>query len=91
MNYLPPAEVSRPVPLPTIRERARRCGYLISADHCTGTFSLVDARLHLPLLGLDHVTLPEIARAVEAVRAMAEFAMLERKIARSAKVMRAQA
>jgi hypothetical protein len=47
---------------------ARRFGYLIAADYVTGTFTLVDARLRLPLLGLDHVGLPEIARAIETVR-----------------------
>jgi hypothetical protein len=59
---------SPPASLNCLRERARRAGYLISVDRCTGTFSLVDARLRLPLLGLDHVSLPEIARAIETVR-----------------------
>jgi hypothetical protein len=71
MNYLLTAQPSRPVSLPTIRERARRAGYQIAADYCTGTFTLVDSRLRLPLLGLDHVGLAEIARAIEAVPAQA--------------------
>jgi len=69
MQYLLPANPASPSPsLKQLRERARCSGYLIAADYCTGTFTLVDARLRLPILGLDHVGLPEIARAIETVR-----------------------
>jgi hypothetical protein len=69
MRYLLPANPASPsTSLKQLRGRARRDGYLIAADYCTGTFTLVDARLRLPLLGLDHVGLPEIAHAIEHVR-----------------------
>ena len=69
MLYVLPANPTSPLAsLKRLRESARRAGYLISHDRCTETFSLVDARLHLPLLGLDHVGLPEIARAIESLR-----------------------
>jgi len=69
MQYLLSANPASPTTsLKQLRERARYVGYLIAADYCTGTFTLVDARLRLPLLGLDHVGLPEIAHAIEIVR-----------------------
>jgi hypothetical protein len=69
MQYLLSANPASPsTSLKRLRERARCAGYLIAADYCTGTFTLVDARLRLPILGLDHVGLPEIARAIETVR-----------------------
>jgi hypothetical protein len=67
--YVLPAEASRAsLSLPVLRERARRRGLLIAADRTTGTFSLVDARLRCPLVGLDRVGLPDIAQAVELIR-----------------------
>ena len=69
MRYLLPANPASPsTSLKQLRERARFVGYLIAADYCTGTFTLVDARLRLPLLGLDDVGLREIAHAIEIVR-----------------------
>jgi hypothetical protein len=69
MNYLLPAEPARAsVSLPAIRERARRRGLLIARDRTNGLFSLVDARLRLPLLGLDRVGLADVAQAVEFIR-----------------------
>ena len=69
MQYLLPGNPASPsTSLKQLRERARYAGYLLAADRCTGTFTLVDARLRLPLLGLDHVGLPEIAHAIEIVR-----------------------
>lgn len=69
MNYFIPADPSNPaMSLPRLRGRARRTGYQVARDRYSNTFSLIDARLHRPLLGLDHVALPEIARAIEAAR-----------------------
>jgi hypothetical protein len=69
MLYVLPADPATPKSsLKTLRQTARRAGYLIAADYTTDTFTLVDARLRLPLLGLNHVGLPEIAHAIEAVR-----------------------
>ena len=69
MQYYFPANPASPsTSLKRLREQARCAGYLIAADHCTGDFTLVDARLRLPLLGLDHVGLPQIAHAIEIVR-----------------------
>jgi hypothetical protein len=58
---------SPPIKLKTIRERARRENYLIDA-HPTGDFSLIDARLRLPVAGLEHVGLNMIVVAIEIVR-----------------------
>jgi hypothetical protein len=70
MHYVLPANPASPKSsLKRLRENARRAGYLIAADYVTGTFTLVDARLRLPLLGLDHVGLPAIAHAIQTVRA----------------------
>jgi hypothetical protein len=69
MNYFLPSNPSSPVSsLKSIRERARRDGYLVAADRTTGTFTLVDARLRLPLLGLNGVGLSDIAHAIEHLR-----------------------
>jgi hypothetical protein len=69
VNYILPSNpTSPPVSLSCIRSRARRKGYRVVFDRSTQTYSLVDARLSLPLLGLDRVELVEIARAVESVR-----------------------
>jgi hypothetical protein len=69
MLYVLPANPASPKSsLKSLRQTARRAGYLIAADYTTGTFTLVDARLRLPLLGLDHVGLPEIAHAIRTAR-----------------------
>lgn len=69
MIYIVPRDpTSPPLSLPCLRKRARRAGYRVLQDRSTGAFSLVDARLHLPLLGLDRVDLPAIANAIEAAR-----------------------
>ena len=69
MYFLPENPATRFVSLPRLRARARRAGYRIQTDHGDSrTFSLFDARLHVPLVGLDHVSLAEIARAIETVR-----------------------
>jgi hypothetical protein len=67
--YVIPADPTSPlISLPCLRRRAKRVGYHISRDHYAETFSLVDARLRIPLLGLDHVGLSEIANAIEVAR-----------------------
>ena len=69
MIYLVPANpTSPPVSLPSLRRRAKSVGYCIARDRYGETFSLIDARLRIPLLGLDYVGLPEIADAIEAAR-----------------------
>ena len=69
MIYLIPANpTSPPVSLPSLRRRAKSVGYRIARDRYAETFSLIDARLRIPLLGLDHVSLPEIAHAIQAAR-----------------------
>lgn len=67
--FVPSNPASPPVTLPCLRSRARRAGYRVAADRYAPTFSLVDARLRRPLLGLDHVGLNDIARAVEVIQA----------------------
>jgi hypothetical protein len=75
MLYILPTDPASPKSsLKALRQIARRAGYLIAADYTTDTFSLVDARLRVPLLGLNHVGLPEIAHAVEVARAKAREA-----------------
>jgi hypothetical protein len=59
---------SPPATLKSLRERARRDNYLIAADCATGTFSLIDARLHRPIAGYEHVDLPTIAHGLEVVQ-----------------------
>jgi hypothetical protein len=68
---LPENPASSVLSLPRLRSRARRAGYLVSRDRYTGDFSLIDARLRVPLRGLDHVGLGVIVRAVEAARTSA--------------------
>jgi hypothetical protein len=69
MLYILPREPSSPVrSLKVLREQARRAGYRISADRNTGTFTLIDATLRVPLAGLHDVGLAEIANAIEIVR-----------------------
>jgi hypothetical protein len=48
MLYVLPADPATPKSsLKTLRQTARRAGYLIAADYTTDTFTLVDARLCL--------------------------------------------
>ena len=69
MIYVVPADPTSPViSLSRLRSRARRVGYRIARDRYSKTFSLIDDRLCVPLLGLDHVALVEIAHAIEAAR-----------------------
>ena len=70
MLYILPRDptTSPPVSLKTLRERARREHYLIATDRTTGTFSLVDARLHRPIAGLEHIDLPSIACAIDELK-----------------------
>jgi hypothetical protein len=69
MLYVLPRNPASPtLSLPRLRAHARRAGYKIVRDLLSGTFSLVDAQLGLPLVGLDHVELPQIASAIEMVR-----------------------
>jgi hypothetical protein len=63
---IPTDPTSPPISLPSLRSRAKRHGYRISYDRNIGAFTLVDCRLHRPILGLEHVGLVEIANAVEA-------------------------
>jgi hypothetical protein len=66
MMYVVPADPTSPVvSLSCLRSRARRAGYRIARDRYRETFSLIDDRLRVPLLGLDHVALIEIAHALE--------------------------
>jgi hypothetical protein len=65
---LPIDPSSPPISLTCLRARAKRVGFCIARDRYSDTFSLIDARTGLPLIGLDHVGLPAIANAVEAVR-----------------------
>jgi len=66
--YLLPANPGPALSLPRLRYRARRVGYAIARDRFSGTYSLIDLRLRVPLMGLDGVELAMIARAVEAAR-----------------------
>ena len=69
MIYVIPADPTSPIiSLRSLRCRAKRAGYCIARDRYAETYSLIDARLRIPLLGLDHVGLPEIAHAIQAAR-----------------------
>jgi hypothetical protein len=69
MNYFVPADPAIPLSsLSRLRAQAKRIGYCIGRDRYSNTFSLVDARLRVPLFGLDHVALAEIAHAIEEAR-----------------------
>ena len=68
MYFLPEDPASPAVSISQLRGRARRAGYRIQSDHGgVGTYSLIDAKLGLPIL--DHVAFGEIAKAVETARA----------------------
>jgi hypothetical protein len=68
VHYIVPRNPSSSaLSLHRLQARARHAGYRVLQDRGTGTFSLVDARLNLPLLGLDRVELIEIARAIVAL------------------------
>ena len=69
MVYIVPESPTSPIiSLAALRTRAGQCGYHITHDR-HDTWSLIDARVGLPLVGLDHVTLVEIVRAIETVGA----------------------
>jgi hypothetical protein len=64
--YVIPGDPTSPkISLRCLRSRAKRVGYHIARDRYAETYSLIDARLRIPLLGLDHVGLPKIAHAVQ--------------------------
>jgi hypothetical protein len=65
LYFLPRNPARAATPLKVLRERARRIEYLIDAHYPTGDFSLIDARLHLPIAGLEHVSLSAIAAAID--------------------------
>lgn len=70
MIYIVPSDPSSPtVSFSALRQRARRLGYGIHSDRYNDTYTLVDRQLSLPISGLEHVGLPVIANAIEAVRA----------------------
>jgi hypothetical protein len=67
--YIVPSDPSSPVlSFAALRKRARRAGFRIVTDRYTGTFTLIDARLGLPIGELEHVSLVTVANAVEAAR-----------------------
>jgi hypothetical protein len=69
MIYVVPTDPTSPIiSLSRLRSRARRVGYRIARDRYGETFSLIDDRLCVPLLGLDHVGLIDIAHAIETAR-----------------------
>jgi hypothetical protein len=53
------------ISLPCLRQRARRLDYRIASDRYADTYSLIDAKLQLPVSGLEHVGLATIANAIE--------------------------
>jgi hypothetical protein len=65
---LPTDPVYPPVSFSALRQRAKRLGYRIHGDRYAGTYTLIDKQLSLPISGLEHVALPIIANAIEAVR-----------------------
>jgi hypothetical protein len=71
MHYIVRANPTSPIislTLRRLRARAKRAGYRVTWDRYRQTYSLVDAQLCRPLLGLDHVALSAIVDAVEQVR-----------------------
>ena len=68
-HYIIPADPrSRGLKLGSLHARVRRHGYWITHDRHAGTWSLVDADLRRPLVGLQSVPLIDIARAITAPR-----------------------
>ena len=69
MIYVIPGDPTSPkISLRCLRSRAKAAGYRIARDRYAETYSLIDAGLRIPLLGLDHVGLPEIAHAIQTAR-----------------------
>jgi len=66
MHYILPADPAsgNSFKLNSLRARAKRRGYWITRDRHTGTWSLVDAGLKRPLVGLQNIKLIDIARAI---------------------------
>jgi hypothetical protein len=67
MHYIVPADPHTSgslFKLNSLRARARRRGYWITHDRHAGTWSLVDAGLKRPLVGLQNINLIEIAHAI---------------------------
>jgi hypothetical protein len=68
MHYIVSADpTSGPLKLNSLRARAKRRGYWITHDRHTGTWSLIDADLKRPLVGLQNSNLIDIARAILAL------------------------
>ena len=69
MLYVLPADPASPViSLINLRRRAKRVGYRIARDRYGETYSLIDTRLGVPLLGFDRVDLPAVAQAIETAQ-----------------------
>ncbi len=68
LYVIPQNPASQTSSLSRLRSRARRVGFFIERHRHCETWSLIDARLRLPLSGLDRVGLAEIAAAVETAR-----------------------
>jgi hypothetical protein len=70
MHYIVSADpTSSSFKLSSLRARARRYGYWITHDRHAGTWSLVDADLKRPLVGLQNINLIDIARVIFALPA----------------------
>jgi len=67
-HYIVPSDpTSRSLKLGNLRARARRHGYWITHDRHANTWSLIDADLKRPLVGLQNINLIDIARAIFAL------------------------
>jgi hypothetical protein len=56
MIFIVPADPTTPVKsLRRLRAQAKRSGHLVNRDRYANTYSLIDARLRVPLFGFDHV------------------------------------
>jgi hypothetical protein len=67
--YLVPTDPTTPlISFSALRQRAKRLGYRILSDRYAETFSLIDAKLNLPISGLEHVAIHIIANVLEAAR-----------------------
>jgi hypothetical protein len=71
MHYIVPADPTSGTPfkLSSLRARAKRRGYWITRDRHADTWSLIDADLKRPLVGLQNINLIDIARAIFALPA----------------------